>query len=209
MKRLAAIGARYIVIALAPRLFLFLTAVFATCLTAGPAAAAVELSFYSRELGGNNFPHAFVTMKGQPDAGGPPVDISYGFTVKALSPAVLMGSVGGKVMNEPPAYVAKSDRQFTLTLPDDRFRAVMAVIDRWTAKAQPSYNLNKSNCIHFVAEVAQAAGLKVEFRKELMKKPRSFLLAVKAQNADLIAAGRAPPLGAQGAISGGRPSSPS
>jgi hypothetical protein len=28
-------------------------------------------------------------------------------------------------MNEPPAYVAKSDRQFTLTLPDDRYRAVM------------------------------------------------------------------------------------
>ena len=183
--------------ALRQRIVHIVTAVLAARAFAAPAPAAVELSFYSRELGGNNFPHAFVTMKGQPDAGGPAVNISYGFTVKTLSPAILTGSVGGKVMNEPPAYVAKSDRQFTLSLPDERYRAVMAVVEAWTAKPQPSYNLNRSNCVHFVAEIARAAGLKVELPKELAKKPRSFLLSLKAQNADIVAAGRAPAMGGE------------
>ena len=167
--------------------WLFLLSVLASlCFGTVPAAAAVEISFYSRELGGNNFPHAFITLKGQPDAGGPPVDRSYGFTAKAVSPAVLMGSVGGTVMNEPPHYVAKSVRQFSLVLSDDQYRAVLAKINEWHSKRQPSYNLNKANCVHFVGEVAQAIGLSVEFRKDLMKKPKSFLLALKARNAERL-----------------------
>src|SRR5512141_201286 len=35
-----------------------------------PAAAAVEIAFYSRELGGNNFPHAFVALHGIVDSTG-------------------------------------------------------------------------------------------------------------------------------------------
>lgn len=147
-----------------------------------PAAAAVEISFYSRELGGNNFPHAFFTLKGRPDSGGPVIDRSFGFTAKAISPAILMGSVGGTVMNEPPAYVAKSDRHFSFQLSDEKYQAVMAKVEAWKAKPQPSYNLNRANCVHFVGEIARTAGLKVDFRPELMKKPRSFLLAVKAAN---------------------------
>ncbi|HEV2079222.1 MAG TPA: hypothetical protein VGR19_04920 [Allosphingosinicella sp.] len=150
-----------------------------------PATAAVEISFYSRELGGNNFPHAFFTLKGQPDSGGPAVDRSFGFTAKAISPAILMGSVGGTVMNEPPEYVAKSDRHFSFRLTDEQYRAVMAKVEAWKAKSQPSYNLNRANCVHFVGEIARTAGLKVEFKPELMKKPRSFLLAVKAANPQL------------------------
>lgn len=174
------------------RAFLIIAALFNLCLGAGQANAAVEISFYSRELGGNNFPHAFISLRGVPDAGGEPLDISYGFTAKTISPAVLMGSVGGTVMNEPPGYVAKSDRQFALVLPDSRYRAVMDVVARWKNKPQPSYNLNRANCVHFVGEIAQAAGLTVVFRKKLMKKPRSFLLAVKSENAALISSGRVP-----------------
>ena len=57
------------------------------------AWAAVEVAFYSRELGGNNFPHAFVTLQGTVDATGEAVDTSYGFTAKAVTPAILLGSV--------------------------------------------------------------------------------------------------------------------
>ena len=167
---------------------LLLLAGLSLCFGAGSATAAVEISFYSRELGGNNFPHAFITLKGRPDGGGPPVDTSFGFTVKSLSPAILMGSVGGMVINEPPSYIAKSDRQFSFTLTDEQYGAVIAKIEEWQTKPQPSYNLNRANCVHFVGQVAQAAGLKVEFRKELMKKPRSFLLAVKAANPERLAA---------------------
>lgn len=174
------------------RVFLLLSCLFLWFGGAGQALAAVEISFYSRELGGNNFPHAFVKFEGTPDSGGPAIDKSFGFTAKVVSPAVLMGSVGGTVMNEPPAYVAKSDRQFTLVLSDARYRAAMAVVQKWASKPQPSYNLNRANCVHFVGEIAQAVGLTVAFPKNLMKRPRSFLQAVKAQNAELIATGRAP-----------------
>jgi hypothetical protein len=176
------------------RVVFLLTAVLALFFAPAAATAAVEISFYSRELGGNNFPHAFVTLQGQPDGGGSPLNISYGFTAKNVSPAVLMGSVGGTVMNEPPSYVAKSDRQFKLVLPDERYRAVMAVIAKWQAKPQPSYNLNKANCVHFVREIAQAIGLDVDVGNALMKKPRSFLLAVKARNANLLSKSAAPGL---------------
>lgn len=157
---------------------------------ATPSFAAVEISFYSRELGGNNFPHAFVTLKGQPDSGGPSVDVSYGFTAKALSPAILLGSVGGEVINEPVSFVAKSNRQFTLAISDDQFRSVMATVERWRTLKQPSYNLNRANCVHFVGEIAQAAGLRVNFTKGLMKKPRSFLLAIAADNKQLLTAAK-------------------
>jgi hypothetical protein len=146
------------------------------------AWAAVEISFYSRELGGNNFPHAFVTLKGTRDRDGLVVDQALGFTAKAVTPAILLGSVGGKVAVEPPGYIAKSDRQFGVVLSDAQFDSVMEAVDRWRHKAQPSYNLNRANCVHFVGEVARAAGLSVDLAGKLMKKPRSFLLAVKKGN---------------------------
>lgn len=154
-------------------------------LLSAPATAAVQISFYSRDLGGNNFPHAFIRLSGQPDDGGQPIDSSFGFTAKAVTPAVLMGSVGGMIMNEPPAYVAKSNRHFSFALSDAQYRAVLSKIQAWRTRAQPSYNLNKANCVHFVGEIAEAAGLQVPSRKDLMKKPKSFLLAVKQANPHL------------------------
>lgn len=154
----------------------------------GVASAAIQISFYSRELGGNNFPHAFATLKGVDDRTGELIDMSYGFTAKAISPAILMGSVSGEVMHEPPSYVAKSTRQFSLTLSDDQYQVVRSTIGKWETRKQPSYNLNRRNCVHFVAELAQASGLQVTFDPALMKKPRSFLLSVKHANREKLSA---------------------
>lgn len=140
------------------------------------------MAFYSRELGGNNFPHAFVVLHGTVDATGVPVDTSFGFTAHSVTPAILFGSVTGEVVVEGPRQIASSDRQFALTLSDERYRAVVAVVDRWRNTAQPSYNLNRRNCVHFVAELAEAAGLHVERVPRLMKRPRSFLLHLRSLN---------------------------
>jgi hypothetical protein len=153
-----------------------------------PAAAAVEIAFYSRELGGNNFPHAFVALNGIVDATGERVDTTYGFTAKAVTPAILFGSVAGEVVVEGPRQIARSDRQFALLLSDERYRAVMAVVERWRSRRQPSYNLNRANCVHFVAELAEAVGLRVERIQRLMKRPRSFLQHVRSLNPRLAAA---------------------
>lgn len=158
----------------------FLGMILALLLLPAPAAAQIVLSFYSHELG-STFPHAFVTLKGKTDDG-QVVDTNFGFTAKTLSPAILMGSVRGVVETSKPAYVASSDRQFSVRLDDRQYRDVLGVIDRWRTRPGKSYNLNKSNCIHFVGEVAQAVGLKVIFDKALIKKPRSFLLSLVSLN---------------------------
>jgi hypothetical protein len=150
-----------------------------------PAAAAVEIAFYSRELGGNNFPHAFISLHGTLDATGERVDTSYGFTAHAVTPALLFGSVTGEIVVEGARQIARSNRQFALILSDERYRAVMAVVERWRNRPQPSYNLNRRNCVHFVAEVAEALGLRVEYVQRLMKRPRSFLEHVRNLNPQL------------------------
>jgi hypothetical protein len=157
-----------------------------------PAPAAVEVAFYSRELGGDNFPHAFVALRGTLDSTGEAVDTSYGFTAKAVTPALLFGSVSGEVVVEGERQIARSDRQFALILSDERYAAVMAVVERWRSAPQPSYNLNRRNCVHFVAELAEAAGLRVERLDRLMKRPRSFLLHVRELNPGLAAPAAAP-----------------
>ena len=168
------------------------TAGFRICLLAllllgghAPAAAAVEIAFYSRELGGNNFPHAFVVLTGTVDATGEAVNTSYGFTAHSVTPAILLGSVRGEVLVEGERQIARSDRQFALTLSDERYRGVLAVIEGWRQRRQPSYNLNRANCVHFVADLAGAVGLRVERAARLMKRPRSFLQHVRSLNPQL------------------------
>ena len=101
-------------------------------------------------------------LRGTVDATGERVDTSYGFTAHSVTPAILFGSVRGEVQVEGERQIARSDRQFALILSDERYRAVMAVVERWRDRPQPSYNLNRANCVHFVAELAAPPGLRVE-----------------------------------------------
>jgi len=158
-----------------------------------PAAASVEIAFYSRELGGNAFPHAFVVLRGTIDATGETVDTSLGFTAHSVTPALLLGSVRGEVAVERERQIARSDRQFAIVVTDDQYRAAMAVVERWRALPQPSYNLNRANCVWFVSEIAAAIGLRVEISQRLSKRPRSFLQGLVRLNPQIEAP--APPAG--------------
>ncbi|HVF93859.1 MAG TPA: hypothetical protein VM900_06060, partial [Sphingomonas sp.] len=165
-------------VAAAWRLLVLLVALAA----AAPAQAAVTMTFWSHELG-NSFPHAFVTLRGVPDAGGPAIDTSYGFTAKALTPAILFGTVAGKLEVGARGYIESSDARFSVTLSDDQYARVRALAAAWDAKTGDArYNLNKRNCVHFVKEAARTIGLGGLDHPGLMKKPRSYLLAVAAAN---------------------------
>ena len=147
-----------------------------------PVHAAVTITFWSHEFG-NSFPHAFITLRGIPDAGGAAINQDYGFTAKSVSPAILFGSVPGRVEPASPTYIAASDAQFSLVLTDVQYARVRALIAAWDEKTGDShYNLNDRNCIHFVKEAARIAGLGGLDWPRLMKKPRSYLLAVEAAN---------------------------
>ena len=159
---------------MARSLFLLL-ALFA----AVPARADVDIGFWSRELG-VEMPHAFFVAKGS--ANGAPVDISYGFTARAVSPAILWGSVPGRLDATSRRYIAASHEQFRLTIGDAAYARVLAVVERYRSGPEAHYNMNTRNCIHFIGEVAQAAGLKVVFEPALLKRPTSFLRAIAAAN---------------------------
>ena len=157
-----------------PRLLAVLAAVLLS-LTAAPAAAAVQITFYSHELG-SSFPHAFILVQGTLDRGGPRIDEDYGFTAKSISPAILMGAVKGEVVTDnKPGYTRSSNRHFTLTVSDAEYDRAMAVVERWRTRAQPSYDLGSRNCIHFVAEIAASIGMRADTPRRLMRKPRSYL----------------------------------
>lgn len=147
-----------------------------------PAAAAVTITFYSHELG-SSFPHAFVTMTGAPDRGGEPLNVDYGFTAKTVSPAILWGKVSGEVVsNHGASYIKGSDRHFSLALTDSEYDQAMAMIAKWRAAPQPSYDLGSHNCVHFVADLARSIGLTADMPPKLVKKPRSYLEHLTAMN---------------------------
>lgn len=148
------------------------------------AQAAVTVSFYSHDFG-DRFPHAFIVMKGRLDATGEAVDVNYGFTAVSVSPAILLGSVKGKVESSKPDYIAKSDRQFDVVVDDATYARILAKVAEWRDREQPSYSLNKRNCVHFVMELAEVVGLKVNRKSKLFKKPKSFLQEVKELNPTL------------------------
>lgn len=152
---------------------------------AAPAAGAVEVTFYSKEFG-VTFPHAFIRVSGTLDSSGEKVDASYGFTAKTISPAILFGSVTGEIIASAPDYIAHSDPHFSLVLSDEDYRRLLARVDAWRRMEQPSYNLNRRNCVFFVADLARALGMKADTPKRLMKKPRSYLDALVSANLDWL-----------------------
>ena len=101
---------------------------------AAPARAEVVVSFYSHDFG-DRFPHAFIVMKGTLDATGEAVDANYGFTAVSVSPAILFGSVKGKVESSKPDYIEKSDRQFDVTVDDATYGRILAKVAEWRDRA--------------------------------------------------------------------------
>jgi hypothetical protein len=163
-----------------PRLIAIATAAL-LALIAAPGWAAVSITFYSKELG-SSFPHAFVIVEGTLDRGGPRIEEDYGFTAKTISPAILWGKVSGEVVTDNSGgYNKGSDPHFTVVLADSEYDSIMATVARWRSAKQPSYDLDKHNCVHFVADIATAIGMTADTTR-LMKKPRSFLQALGARN---------------------------
>ena len=160
---------------------------------AGAASAQVEIAFYSKDMA-SSFPHAFVRLTGTLGEGGKPIDTNYGFTPVSTSPSILFGPVPGMLETASPEYLARSDRHFSLRLNDAQYLEVLGIIEKWRNARQPSYRLNGRNCIDFVAEIANALGIRAPVIPKLMKKPRSYLDEVARMNASAIANWNSPPI---------------
>jgi hypothetical protein len=160
--------------------------ILAVLLLMAPAAVRAEVlaTFYSHDFG-DHFPHTFVKLKGTVKKSGEAVDTNYGFTAVNTTPAILWGSVKGKIEIKDAKYIEDSNPHFTLKLNDAQYEAFLAHVETWRNKPQKSYNLNKSNCIHFVMEAAELLGLKVNRESKFFKKPKSFVLEIMELNPGL------------------------
>jgi hypothetical protein len=155
-----------------------------------PAAMAkVTLSFHSfnGSMLFGRYPHAFVVLEGVDDATGKTVDTNYGFSAKSASPAVLAGPVAHGIYTEKKQWIAKTNRHFSVTLTDAQYARVERETAAWRDAPGKYYDLDRRNCLHFVGAIAQVVGLKVDYSKELLRKPRAWLNRVATLNPGLKA----------------------
>ena len=172
------------------RLFFALVAALGL-LVAVPARADVTVTFWSHTRD-QNYPHAFILMRGRVDATGEVVDSNIGFTARRLSPGLLFGSVDGQMETLSAGYVARatSAPHFSVRLDDAGYARLTAAIARWRAAPQPGYNLNRRNCVHFVMEMAAVLGLSVNRQTAHVRSPRDFMLELMRLNPTVTPARR-------------------
>jgi len=170
------------------RLAVLAAGVLAGLLVTLTAQAAPTAAFYSHGWGVGPdtyiyFPHAFVVIHGAaPQA----PDEAYGFTAVSQGLVALVRPTRGMVERPEPAYRGEATLHFTVALSDDEYVAVRAVIDAWGRTGAPLYNLDKHNCVGFVAALAQAADLKTP--EAIGRDPEKFLEAVRRLNPERVAA---------------------
>lgn len=165
-------------------------------LVAFPAAAEVRVTFYSHawDAGGDGmYPHAFIRVTGQPQWATAPIDETYGFTTNQQ--ALVFLKARGHVEPADAGYVSRSVPHFWVEISDDQYRALRERIDTWNRKPGSDYNLNRRNCIHFVADLAQQLGLSIAPTNHL--KPEVFLAETTRLNETRVTLGAAPPMEAQ------------
>jgi len=156
---------------------------------AGPAAAKVQVEFHSfnGSLFGGRYPHTFVVFEGVLDDTGEVIDENYGFSSKRVTPAILAGPVEQMMMSEDPDYIDTTNLHFTITVSDETYREMKQVVVSWRDAPGRYYDLKKRNCIHFVGRIAELGGLKVDFPKKLLRKPKAWLNHIAQLNPKLHA----------------------
>ncbi|QIG53997.1 hypothetical protein G6N82_07375 [Altererythrobacter sp. BO-6] len=166
-----------------------LLATFLALLTLGwasPALADVQLSFHS--FNGSvlvgRYPHTFIVLEGELE-NGQKVNENYGFTAKSAGPAVLNGPVEHDILIEKPKYISSTNRHFTVTITDAQYRKIVAEMKAWRDAPGKYYDLDTRNCIHFVGAMAQIVGLKVEYPKDMLRRPKKWLNYITSLNPSL------------------------
>src|SRR5262249_36172644 len=75
---------------------------------------------------------------------------------------------------------------FSVWLSDAQYDSILHLTEEWGEKGNHTYSASKRNCVHFVAEAARRAGLRVVIQPKLVKKPHAFLESVLAMNPQVI-----------------------
>ncbi len=170
-------------------MFRYLAALAALCALAfaQPAFAQVRLSFHSfnGSYFGGRYPHAFIVLEGTLDESGQAINENYGYTAISVTPAILAGNVAGTVHSEKPKYLTSTNRHFTVPISDAQYHAIIAEMRLWRDAPGKVYNLDRHNCVHFVARMAELAGLRAEVPESLVRRPKAWLNLITRLNPGL------------------------
>ncbi len=156
---------------------------------AAPQALAATVSFYSHGWGLSGggflyFPHAFVVIERTADEPGGPSRESFGFTAASPESVMVTGRSAGVIMPHDERYASVARLHFRLQISPDEHAALLAAIDRWRVTDGNRYDLDRRNCISFVAALAQVLGLTTPGR--VGRDPARFLAAVRQSNPDRL-----------------------
>lgn len=156
---------------------------------AQPAVAQVRVAFHSfnGSMMGGRYPHTFVVLQGTLDETGQAVNENYGYTAASVGPAILMGNVAGTIMIEKPKYITSTNTHFTVPISDAQYHAIVAEMRAWRDAPGKAYNLDRHNCVHFVARIAEIVGLRADVPQNLVRKPKAWLNYVTRMNPQLRA----------------------
>lgn len=117
---------------------------------------------------------------------------NFGFTPPVVGPDVLFGWVNGAVIGADDAYVAKDTPYLTFPLTDKQYAAVLSVVERYRSYLQPSYEIDKRNCVLFVKDIALTLGLSASDDAKFVREPEMFMADLKERNAAFVARLNAP-----------------
>jgi len=171
------------------RLVLLLCALAALLLLPATVQARVDVSFqsFNGSMFFGRYPHTFVVFDGRLDDTGQAVHENFGFSALHATPAILHGPVQQTILVEEERYITSTNRHFTVTVSDATYRRMRAEVEAWRNAPPPYYDLDSRNCIHFVGRMAQLAGLRVDYPRKLLRKPRAWLNHVAELNPQIAA----------------------
>ena len=153
------------------------------------AQAKVTVYFHSfnGSLFFGRYPHTFVVFDGTLDKTGEKIFENFGFSAKVAGPGVLAGPVEHMIVVEEQKYIDSTNRHFSTEVDDATYRRMKAEVELWRHAPGKYYELDTRNCIHFVGRLAELAGLKVQYPKKLIRKPKAWLNLVTGLNPALRA----------------------
>ncbi|MEM8726441.1 MAG: hypothetical protein AAGE86_13065 [Pseudomonadota bacterium] len=167
----------------------FITHLFALFALAwsGPALADVKIHFHSfnGSLFYGRYPHTFIVLEGTLNKSGKRVNENYGFSARETTSAILTGPVEHMLLAESAKNIRKTNRHFSMTISDAKYRQVKAEVRRWQNQPGKYYDLEKRNCIHFVGKMAQIVGLKVTYPSSMLRRPKNWLNHIAKLNPKL------------------------
>lgn len=172
------------------RRWLALLAAAAILLLANPAWAQVTVHFHSfnGSLPFGRFPHTFVVFEGTLDSTGQRIEENFGFSAISVMEAAGGGPARHEIVVEQPRQIGRTNRHFSVRLTDGAYRVMRAEVEAWRNQPGRYYELDRRNCVHFVARLAQLAGLAVDVPQNLVRRPKAWLNYVTRHNPQLGAA---------------------